>query len=384
MGVNFGANPPKPEPAKPVEATAAEPAKKVEAAKASGGELAMILKQIEKDKGDKVCVKASSIPDVLRIATGDFEFDFATGGGFPRGRLSIVYGPESSGKTNIYLRAVATVQSMPGPCNKAVWVDMEHCFDPVWASKMGVDVENLIVVKPGYGEEAVDLIEALIHADDVAIMVIDSIAVLTSAKEVEQSTETSDVGTASLLVKRMANKLAIAFAMEARRGHFPAVCIVNQIRYKIGVPKGQNPETTPGGKTIQFMSSLTVRLYGKNKIVKTIHPTIPAFKETSAIIKKAKVPVCMVEFEYDMAMMAGEGLKIGETDSWNLVSGHLKGLGILSKGEKTGWMLFGQQYPTLIPIQAKYMEDEKFRRRMQNAVIDAHAGTKKLVEGVVI
>lgn len=380
MGVNFGANPPKKQEEKPAEAPKAEPSapKEPKVAKMAG-ELAMLLKQIEKDKGDKVCVKASTIPDVQRIPTGDFEFDLATGGGFPCGRVSIVYGPESSGKTNIYLRAVAQAQKLPPPCNKAVWVDLEHVFDPIWAAKMGVDTDALIVVKPAYGEEAADLIEALVHADDVAILVVDSIAVLTSTKEIEQSFEKFDVGTTALLTKRLSNKLAIALAVEARRGHFPVIGVVNQTRYKIGVMFG-DPETQPGGKTLQFLSSLTVRVYGKNVIDKAVHPSIPAWKDTSAVVKKAKVPIVMAEFEYKMAMVASEGVKIGETNSWGTVSNHLKGLGVLAKGESTGWILFGKKYPTLIPIQAQYQEDEAFRLKLQQVVINSYAGTKKLVE----
>ena len=285
------------------EPEAPKPSKKT----VSGGELKAILAQIRKEKGDNVVNKGSEIPLVERIPTGVFEFDLATGGGFPRSRYSIVYGPESSGKTNICYAAAAQAQKMPEPCNKVVWVDLEGTLDAKWASQFGIDVEELLVVRPSYGEEAVDLIDALVRAEDVAMLVVDSLATVVSSKEIDQSVEKFDVGTASLLVKRLCNKLVIALATEAKRGHTPAVVLINQTRFKIGVMFG-DPETMPGGQTMKFLSSLTVRLYGKNKIEKTISSELPAFKETTAVIKKAKVGVSKYNFDYDLCMLPHNGI----------------------------------------------------------------------------
>lgn len=368
---------PKPEDKEVVQSIAAPNAKKVEVTPAKASELTAILKAIQKDKGDNVVVKGNSIPQCERIATGVFEFDLATGGGFPRSRYSIVYGPESSGKTNIAYCAAATAQRLPPPCNVAVWVDLEGTFDPDWAAYFGVDVEALVLVKPAYGEEAVDLIDALIHAEEVAFMAVDSLAVVVASKEVEQSVEKFDVGTAAILVKRLCNKLVIALSLEARRGHRPAVVLINQTRMKIGVMFG-DPETMPGGQTMKFLSSLTVRLYGKNKMDKTISPELPCYKETKAVIKKAKVPVTRYDFDYEMGLLPIVG--VGKTNSWNTVLGHLKDMGVLSKTGAKGWQLYGMEFPTLIPIQQRYEEDHVFRANLHAKITESQSGKFFLVE----
>lgn len=347
--------------------------------KKSSGELGTLLKQFSKDKGEGVWSKANSIPKVDRIPTGVFEFDLATNGGFPKGRLSIVYGPESSGKSNICYKLVASAQKLPENCNKVIWVDLEGTFDPEWIGQFGVNLENLIVLKPGYGEETVDLVDALVRADDVALIVVDSIAVLTSSAEIEKSTEKADVGSASLLVKRLCNKMAHSFSMESKRGHFPSVVFINQTRYKIGVMFG-DPETQPGGQTMKFLSSLTVRLYAKNKIIKEIHPDLAAYKETNAVIKKAKVPILAANFSYDMCVYPHNELNPGDTNSWNSVANHLKAANILVKGDKGGWVLEGNHYPTLIPIQDTYESSSEFALKLQKLVIQSKGSKQFLVE----
>lgn len=322
---------------------------------------------------------ASSIPVVLRQPTGVFEFDYATGGGFPRGRYTIVYGPWSSGKTNIVYGAIAAAQRGPASCNKAVYVNVEGTFDPVWAAKFGVDVDALIIINGAYGEETVDLIDALIRAEDVAFLAVDSLASLVGIKEITQTTETADVGSSSLLIKRMCNKLMYAFNEEARRSHYPAVVLVNQVRYKIGTPPGMDPETIPGGITQWFLASLIVRLYGKNVVEKDIHPDLTAFKDTSAIIKKSKVPIMQNTFKYKQVMYAHEGMAVGDTDSWNMVAAHLKAMGSLENTGK-GWSLEGTLYPKLAPIEDRYRMDVLYRIHLQQLIIDANIGKGMFVD----
>lgn len=341
-------------------------------------ELNTVLVQIRKEKGDKVAVVGSSIPQTERVPTGMFEFDLAIGGGFPKGRYSIVYGPEGSGKTNLCYLAVANAQKSGGYCNKAIWIDLEGTFDPKWAKQFGVDVDELIVVKPSYGEECVDLVDALVRADDVAILVLDSLAVVTSTKELEQSAEKFDVGTSAILVKRMCNKLVNALSEESKRDHTPAVILINQTRFKIGVMFG-DPETIPGGQTMKFLSSLTIRLYGKNKVMKEISPDLAAFKETNVVVKKAKVPVFKNTFEYNMCLFPHETLKVGDTDSWNKVVNELKQIGELEK-ESSGWKLFGESYTTQVQIQEKYENDHEYMIKVQSTIIDSYKGKAILVE----
>jgi len=146
------------------------------------GQRDVFLKIIESAFDCRILVRGNEIKPVRRLPTGIFEFDFYTGGGFPCGRYSTVYGPESSNKTNLCLKAVASAQRQKPPCNKAVWVNIEQTFDPAWAEKMGVDTKELLVVQAGYGEEAIDLVDALVRAEDVAILVVDSLAGLIASK----------------------------------------------------------------------------------------------------------------------------------------------------------------------------------------------------------
>lgn len=368
MGVTIGGK--KGGEKKPLVQSSAKPA----AAASKAGESAAIIAALTKDKGQGIVITGLQIPKVTRVPTGCFEFDLATGGGFPKSRISIIYGPESSGKTNIALRAAKTVQqTFPPECNKVVWIDLEHALDPAWLVAHGIDLEKLIVVSPGYGEEAVDAVDALVRADDVALVIVDSIAAIVAAKEVEKSTEEYDVGTSALLNKRMINKLVVALTREERRGHKPAVVVVNQTRFKIGVTKG-NPETIPGGKAQLFAASLIVRMSGKNVVQGSINPDVPAWKETSCIIKKAKVPITAAEFGYNMAMVPQDFLGVGETNAFNTVANHLKALGVLKKVDKgQGWTFDGMTFKTLVELQDNYIASDEFAIKMQGMVVEARS-----------
>jgi recombination protein RecA len=340
-------------------------------------ELNQVLAQLRKEKPGLV-VEANTIPNVERIPTGVWEFDDATGGGFPMGRYSIVYGPESSGKTNLCYKAVANAQRRPAPCNKVVWIDLEGTFDPTWAALFGVDVDELILIKPAYGEEAVDAMDAVVRAEDVALVVLDSLAVVTSTKELEQSVEKFDVGTASILIKRMCNKIVIGQTIEARRGHHPAVILVNQTRFKIGVMFG-DPETMPGGNTMKFLSSLTVRLYGVKEVDKKINPDMPAYNATTMVVKKSKIAVNAVKAEYKMVLVPHDGMVVGDSNSWNNVKGQLQHYGVLTKTNK-GWELFGHSSPTLAVFQDTYMGEPEFAVKCQQAIIASKKGQAFLIE----
>ena len=342
----------------------------------------IVMAQIRKSKGDNVVIMGNQVPVVQRIPTGMFEFDKAVGGGFPRGRYSIIYGPEGSGKSNACFCAAAQAQRMPAPCNKVVLIDLEGTYDAEWVSMFGVNPDELIVVKPSFGEEAVDLLDALVRADDVILVIVDSLAVIVASKEIQQSAEKFDVGTSAILIKRMCNKLVIALNEEGKRGHAPAVVMINQTRNKIGVMFGSD-ETMPGGQTMKFLSSLTIRVSGKNKIVKEVHPDLAAFKETSAVIKKAKVPITSLAFEYEMCVYPSSDLSVGQTNSWNHVSSDLKQLGHLSKVPK-GWKLEGpglktMEMPTLVTFQDTYLSDASFSTLLQSWIINSHKGKMFLV-----
>lgn len=366
-----------PHAAEPVQSIAkVEPKPDAPKTKVRVSELAAVINQVRKDHGEKTVVKGSEVPDVKRLPTGDFEFDFNTGGGWPRGRLAIIYGPESSCKTTMALRAAAVAQRGPEECNKVVFVDLEHSFDGPRAAELGVDIDALIVIKPSYGEEAADIAEAVVRAEDVALVIIDSLATIIASKEIEQSMEKFDVGTSAILIKRMTNKINVALAMEAKRDHYPSVILINQIRYKIGVMFG-NPETTPGGKTPHFLSALTIRVSGKNKVVKEVNPDTPVMKELSFQIIKAKVGVIKSQWTMDMAMVAFGDLLAGETKSFDAVKNELQAHGLLKKADKGGgWVLDGMNFKTISMIEDNYYADADYSLKLQQMVIAQYTGKK--------
>jgi recombination protein RecA len=351
-----------------VELPAVEAKKEKEVVKPAAN-LQEILAALRKEKGSQVAVKANAIPKVERLPTGIFDLDFYLGGGFPCGRYSIIYGPESSCKTNIALKAVSQAQRRTNGINKAVWFNIEQTLDPFWSQKMGVNTTELEVVNPSYGEEAIDMFDAVVRAEDVGILVVDSMAALIANKEIKNSMEDYDIGTSALLIKRMVNKLMIAFGDCAKRGHYPCVLLINQTRFKPAVMFG-DPETMPGGEAQKFLSSLRIRTSAKNVIDKGTSQVM--FKNVDVVVKKSKVPVRAVNFSFNLCMTPHNGLEIGDTNSFGMVKDYLHSLGLLNKKNK-GWVIEGidQMWPTITQIQDAYRADQSFAVKLQTMVNDA-------------
>jgi len=195
---------------------------------------------------DSIVTSGDTIQDVERTPSGVFVFDLATGGGWAKGKINIVYGPEASGKTNIcYLTIALFLKMHPKLC--VVFVDVEHAYDKTWAERLGIESERVILLRPQYGEQAVDmLVKFLSEATDVGLYVVDSLAMLEPSKDLDKTAETMQVAGNAMLIKRLIMKVNYALAMSAAQGNFPTVICVNQIRYKIG--SYGNPESQPGGK----------------------------------------------------------------------------------------------------------------------------------------
>lgn len=236
-------------------------AKKVEE-KVRGIDLETVIAQIRKQFGDGAIMRmgeTESIPDVPVISTGSFSLNLALGiGGLPRGRIVEVYGPESSGKTTLALHVIANAQAAGG---KAAFVDAEHALDPIYARKIGVKLDELLVSQPTSGEEALTIMDSLVRSGALDIVVIDSVAALTPRAEIDGEMGDSHVGLQARLMSQAMRKLTGNIA------HSKTLCIfTNQIREKIGVMFG-NPETTPGGRALKFYTSvrLDIRRIGQIK-----------------------------------------------------------------------------------------------------------------------
>src|SRR6476619_6249857 len=215
--------------------------------------LSLTLGQIEKQFGKGSILRLGSkdtIVPVQAISTGSISLDYALGvGGFPRGRICEIFGPESSGKTTIALQVVAQAQKVGG---MAAFIDVEHALDPIYARQLGVNVDNLLVSQPDYGEQALEITGALIASGSIGVLVVDSVAALVPKAELDGEMGDSHMGLQARLMSQALRKLTGVVSKSKT-----CLIFINQIREKIGVMFG-NPETTTGGRALKFYSSVRI------------------------------------------------------------------------------------------------------------------------------
>ena len=327
-----------------------------------------VMAKIEKDfgKGSIMRMNSNEVNDVPVIPTGSVTLDMALGvGGYPKGRIIEIFGPESSGKTTLAIHAIAEAQKAGGI---AAFIDAEHAFDSYYAQNLGVDVDNLLISQPDNGEQALEIADSLIRSSAIDIIVIDSVAALTPKAEIEGEMGDSKMGLQARLMSQAMRKLTSSIAKTK------TVCIfINQLRDKIGVVYG-NPETTTGGNALKFYASVRIDIR-RVSVIKDGEEQLGTRTRVKIVKNKVAPPFRRAEFD----ILFGEGIsKIGEVIDLAVDYGVIKKAGSwFSYGEKK----IGQGRDS---VKELMKQDSEFYNKIEAEVREAMKADKEAQRGIKV
>ena len=320
-----------------------------------------VMEKIEKDfgKGSIMRMSSAEVADVQVIPTGSITLDMALGvGGYPKGRVVEIYGPESSGKTTLALHVVANAQKNGGV---AAFIDAEHAFDSSYAQQLGVDVDNLLISQPDNGEQALEIADSLIRSSAIDIIVIDSVAALTPKAEIEGEMGDAKMGLQARLMSQALRKLTSSISKTK------TVCIfINQLRDKIGVVYG-NPETTTGGNALKFYASVRIDIR-RVSVIKDGEEQLGTRTRVKVVKNKVAPPFKKAEFD----IMFGEGIsKIGEIIDLGVDYGIIKKSG--------SWFSYGDRKigQGRDSVKELLKNDEALRNEVEAKVREAMIAARK-------
>lgn len=342
--------------------------------------------KITKKWGGSALIRASDDrhQTVPRIPSGIFMLDYALGGGWPAGRINVVYGHKSSSKTTSLLKTIASAQhicmscfSPPDDKNQckcgsyreavAAYIDVEGTWDHKWAASLGINSSRLLYSRPDYAEQALDIAEELIRTGDFDIIVLDSLAFLTPAKEIEESVEKETMGVQSRLIGKGIRKFNAALsAVKNEKDRTPTLFFTNQIRMKLGVMFG-NPETQPGGMAPGFAATTEVKCWA-GKYEMDDNSARPLSVDMNFRIEKNKSGPAKMEGNYKIILSDTEVKKVGDIYDEDAILNLSQKYGLV-EGHGNSWTCFGEKYNGKSLIEKRMLVETPFKKKLSEALM---------------
>lgn len=322
-------------------------------------------------RGESAIGQGLSIPNLRRLPSGILAFDIASGGGIPMNRMTMIYGAESSGKTNLALELLLQHQRRY-PDKLCVYQDIEGTLDEPWARKLGVDWDRMVLSRPDYAEEAVEEQRELLLAPDCGLIVTDSIAMLATMQEMEADADAERPGTQGRAVGKLVRHTTAALKRAEKDGYCPTLVWINQTRQTIGgMPGRPQGPSIPGGNAHRFMASMRVRVWGSNVLDEGVSKAMPVRKRTTGVIEKWKCPIIETGFKYEMVTVPHRGRRHGQCNDWTTALQYAVELGIWedrgAKARGNRYALDGQDFRTQVEAWEWLQEGgrlEGFRERV--------------------